>query len=250
MAFGDDLRSARKAAGFSLARLARAAAVSESLLGKAERGQRSLRRGVVTSIDRELRAGGRLLATWENESNNLLPSWARELAESEANASALSTFSPLTIPGVLQSAQYAEALIAAGRPGKDPRPVVASRLKRLDALQGKDVHAITSEAALRWVVGGAQVMRGQLEHLLNLDTVRLQVLTLQCQTEAWGVGAFSIRHFESQAPAVYVDSAAGGRLVAEPERVSRLQRLWAEMSAHALSPPDSADFIRRIRDAF
>lgn len=163
--------------------------------------------------------------------------------------SALSTFSPLTIPGVLQSPQYAEALIAAGNPGVDPRPIVVSRLKRLTALQGKDVHAITSEGALRWTVGGAEVMREQLQHLFNTDSVRLQLIPLACRTAAWGVGAFSIRHFDNQAPVAYVDDAAGGRLVTEPDKVRRLQRLWAELAAHALSPPDSHDFMRRISDA-
>ncbi|WP_160167430.1 helix-turn-helix domain-containing protein [Nocardiopsis chromatogenes] len=250
--FGEDLRSLREAAGQSREAIGRVAACSSSMVAKVENGHRSLRRSAVQAVDAHLGASGRLLESFDRDRHEALPSWVKAVASSEAKASAVAVFASATVPGLLQTRAYATALIAAGDPGNNPEAAVESRLGRLAVLRGNgaDVHLVVSEAALRWRVGGPGVMKEQLEALILAEGVRLQVITNDCPSAAWAVGDMSLRFFKDRPTVAYVDDAAGGRTIADVETVSRLQKVWAELTAFALSPTDARAFIERVRGAY
>ncbi|MEV5752615.1 helix-turn-helix transcriptional regulator [Actinoallomurus sp. NPDC052308] len=173
----------------------------------------------------------------------------------EAEAKALLTFQPLMIPGLLQTADYARAVVAGGPAEINLEEVdrrVEVRIARQNALRGPDplrLWAIIDEAALHRPVGGPEVMRDQLKHLQDIATlpkVTLQVIPFRTGVHP-GVagGSFAILEFPgSEDPdAVHVDTAAGELFIEEPDQVDRYRVAFQHLTAVALSPDDTLAMI-------
>ncbi|MEV5746862.1 helix-turn-helix transcriptional regulator [Actinoallomurus sp. NPDC052308] len=172
----------------------------------------------------------------------------------EAEASEVFAFETIVIPGLLQTEDYARALIEAGPAEITEEEVerrVQIRIERQRILTGDDpvrLWAILDEAALRRPVGGAEVMEAQKRHLVKmakLAKVSLQVIPFGAGAHAGAAGAFSIIRFpESRdTDAVYVDTPAGELFVEDEEEVRRFHVAFQHLSGVALSPLDSIALI-------
>jgi Domain of unknown function (DUF5753)/Domain of unknown function (DUF397) len=111
----------------------------------------------------------------------------------EAEAASVRAWAPNVMPGLLQTADYARALLTSGLPNPEPAQIdkrVQVRMTRQARLTGDDLlhfSAIIDEAVLRRTVGGAEAMRDQLRHLLEVSkfpNVNLQVLPLDAGEHA------------------------------------------------------------------
>ncbi|MBH5335685.1 helix-turn-helix domain-containing protein [Streptomyces pactum] len=130
---------------------------------------------------------------WWSAYRKALPQSIVDLAELESRATALRNYQTLLIPGLLQTESYMRALFRSARPDESPEKVEAQvrfRLSRQDLLNKDAVtfHAVIHEAALRMVVGGSHVMRGQLTHLIRMSMkpgVTIQVLPFEVGVRAW-----------------------------------------------------------------
>ena len=125
------------------------------------------------------------------------------------------------------------------------------RQRRLDDDPPLDLWAILDEAVIRRPVGGHQVMRGQLEHLLDMATrpgVTLQVLPFACGAHAGHGGPFSILEFPNRTDSevAYVESVAGYLYLEKDREVRTRVEAFDRLRAAALSPAASVDLIAQV----
>jgi transcriptional regulator with XRE-family HTH domain len=178
--------------------------------------------------------------------------------DAEAQAVLVREFCALNLPGLLQTEPYIRALFARYPLARTPKLLehdVAVRLNRQRRLTDQDwpleLVAIVDEAALRRKVGGTEVMRGQLEHVVKaatLPTVTLQVLPLRSGAHGCMDGGFNLLSFPEDDPELLYVAYVTGSLhieVAEEVRVARLA--FEQLRAEALDPADSVALIERVR---
>jgi transcriptional regulator with XRE-family HTH domain len=176
-------------------------------------------------------------------------------AEAEANAERM--IAPLIVPAMLQTADYAEALYQAGQRFHDPSVrmarYVASRLRRQQRLSEANplrLHVLLDEMTLRREVGGAQVLREQLAHLLAMaDRGSVTVQVIPGGVGAYGTmtGGCAILDFdgEDEESIAYLEHPLGGVMVEDGSEVRRFTDTFEDVTALALSPADSLGFIEK-----
>jgi hypothetical protein len=172
----------------------------------------------------------------------------------EALASRIRVWEPQLVPGLLQVEQYAWAVIAAGRPGdaEDVQRRVMARMARRTLLSKPDapeLTAIMDEAVLRRPIGGAAVMREQLEELLRQRrNVTVRVVPFQVGAFAGLEGAFALLDFPdlSTFPTeVYAECIAGDLYPESAGQIARISRAFEIIREVALPPDRSAELIRQ-----
>jgi transcriptional regulator with XRE-family HTH domain len=165
---------------------------------------------------------------WWQHYGDVLPQWFRTYVDLESAATLIRTYEGMFVPGLLQTDDYMRAVIHGAHLEEPPEEVgrkVRLRMARQILLTGEHpprLWAVVDEAALRRPVGGREVMRGQLERLIDatkLPNVTLQVLPFGAGAHPAMVGAFSILRFadrelpdvvylEHLTNAVYLDKRA------------------------------------------
>ncbi|MFI0352898.1 helix-turn-helix domain-containing protein [Actinomadura sp. 9N407] len=263
-----ELRRLRDEAGLTATQVAKRLDWQTSKLTRMERGewQRPNPRDIVDLLDvyevaderqREalvlLARQGRQRGWWHAYKDMLSERYSTYIGL-EVEASSLLTFQPLLIPGLLQNADYARALIIGGPDEATVEEVErkieirAERQELLTRSQPPQLWGVIDEAAIRRQIGGREVMRAQLQHLLamtELPRVTLQVIPYAAGAHPGMTGAFSILSFleDSDPDAVYVETIAGELFLEEPEEVRHYQLAFRRLNAVALSPRDTLDLI-------
>lgn len=124
---------------------------------------------------------------WWTDYRDYLDAAALDFAELEASSAAIKTFQVMFVPGLLQTAAYTRALFAAGEPNAEPAlfdRYVQFRQRRKHVLTGDSppqFHAVIHETAIRMSFVGVDVLREQLEHLIEmalLPHVHIQIMPL------------------------------------------------------------------------
>jgi transcriptional regulator with XRE-family HTH domain len=177
----------------------------------------------------------------------------------ESDASSLHTHQALLVPGLLQTEGYTRAVIRAIRPDSEEADVerrVAARVTRQKLLN--DAHppeywAVIDEAVLRRIVGGRDIMRAQLEHLVALAAlphVTLQVVPFDAGAHAGMECPFLILGFPEQADpdVVYVENTTSGVYLEQPSDVHRYTLMFDHLRAAALKPDDTVVMVERAAD--
>ncbi|MGH3822608.1 MAG: DUF5753 domain-containing protein [Pseudonocardiaceae bacterium] len=193
---------------------------------------------------------GRQKGWWQSSA---LPKLAQTIVGLEQAATTIRQFELTLVPGLLQTSDFARALITTLQPttpieGLENR--VAARMIRQHVLTGADpltYEVILSEAVLRCPVGGNRVMRSQLEHLLDLTrapNITVQVVPFTAGPHPGMEGAFSIVTLPELAHDVgYVEGPAGSIYLEEQDDVRRCIMRFAVLSSLALNPTESRDLI-------
>ncbi|WP_158889274.1 helix-turn-helix domain-containing protein [Amycolatopsis anabasis] len=186
------------------------------------------------------------------------PSNEPSYVEDETAAIRVSTFEPLSIPGLLQTGEYTRAHFSATNiTGSNTRvdDVVTVRRIRQERLSDNEkpllLHAVIDESALRRVVGGREVMRDQMRRLVamaNLPTVTLQVLPIRIGAHASMVGGFTVLSFpEPDEPDVqYVEYQGGALRIDRPDRVRKTRLVFEHLCAMALTPEESIQPVEEV----
>lgn len=167
----------------------------------------------------------------------------------ESEASSLQTYEPLVIPGLLQTDEYARALIQAGpaeitdAEAERRVEVRAERQKILTNVDSIRLTAVIYEAALRLPVGDAEVMRAQIERLIELarlPRVNVQLLPFSVGPHPGTGGPFTILSFPENDPdAAYVETVAGELLIERDADVEKYRAVQRRLLGMALSPNDT-----------
>jgi hypothetical protein len=204
--------------------------------------------------DELCRAEGLLSAAKEYLSREKFPPRAQEFMEREREAISLWWFEVAYIPGLLQTKEYARALIENHVPLLDEETVeerIAARLERQSILTKRKPPVALSfviyEAALRAPQVGMEQLRRLLE-ASRLPNVALQVLPFERAVAAALLGPLVLLVTRDHERFAYTEGQLGRDLSADPAAVSRASERLSMIRAEALSPDESARFIERMVD--
>jgi hypothetical protein len=207
-------------------------------------------RDELLQVAREARQRGGLYAEFQD-----LP--IATLAHLEAEAETIYEYSALLVPGVLQTADYARAVLRAIRVKPTPEEIerrVALRLARQARLTEEGpstLWVVLDEAALRRHVGGHGVMRAQLEQLCDaaaLPSVTLQVLPFTAGAHAGMDGEFTIIRFREPVDpdVVYIENSTRDLYLEDKDAIRRYLLIFDHLRAAALDPAESVSFITSL----
>jgi hypothetical protein len=197
---------------------------------------------------------------WWHEYADVVPSWFQSYLGYEEAADRISCYEVQYVPGLLQTEQYARAVIRLGCHGVPEAGIerrVAVRLRRQQLLAGPGgprVVAVVDEAALRRPCGGPEVMRGQLAHLLELagqPWLELQVMPLGFDGLAAESGTFSLLGFpEPDLPeVVYLEQFTTALYLDKPKEVAEYAATLERLRADSLPAERSLGLIRTLLQA-
>ncbi|MFF2655137.1 helix-turn-helix domain-containing protein [Streptomyces sp. NPDC058045] len=266
---GKRLKQLREQAGVGLEEAARAIEVTALTVRRIEKAEVGLRIPYVKELlrtygvsDTEIDEFVSMARTanqpgWWYKYRNVLPDWFRAYVSLESEATVIRLYEPHYVPGLLQTDDYAAALIRVGFPHEDEESIkhrVSLRLRRQDLLtkpESPAIWAVLDETVLRRPVGGTKVMRDQIDHLievLDFSKVRMQIMPFAAGPHPGAYGPFHYFRFgfselpdivytENLAGAVYVDQHADvvtylqvlDRMTVQAEPVARTRTILEEL---------------------
>jgi transcriptional regulator with XRE-family HTH domain len=267
---GGALRRYRENVGYALEDAARVLECDRSKISRIETGQRGIRPKELRELLTEYGVPAtEQLALVSIASRGGQQSWWHPYADTmsdayldyvimESAASEIMTYEAQLVPDLLQTDEYARA-IAAAEPGyvtsqQREDAVAAKAVRRQAVLSGaRRLSVVLGEGALHQVVGGMDVLAGQISDLIRLSEdapmVTLQVLPFSAGAHAGaGSGSLAILRFPD-APSlgvVYMEALSGGIYLESQSDVARYIRAFALLRAAALSPADSARLLRGL----
>ena len=266
---GIELRRLREQASLSCETVGQRLDCSGTRISRMETGRISVRPGDVrellavygvtgdradalVELAREARRKG-----WWHRFGPVTPSWLEPYLGLEAEAARLRDFQSMVLPGLLQTEDYARAILRAAPgvgPGDDIDQQVALRMERQAVLDGSappELGLVLSEGVLRVQVGGPGVMRAQLGKLAEVagrGAVTLQVLPAGAAAHVHPISPFTILDFPDPADpsVVYTEHLTGSLLLEDPDEVRLYRMVFDRLCAEALDPGQSIDLIAQL----
>lgn len=267
---GLELRRLRTAAGKSRPEVAARLTQSRTTIGHLETGRNfpaattlEVLLGYYGVPDRlpfflDLIAAARKGRNWWDQLAGVAPSWLDVFLGLEAGAAELSSFNSYLIPGLLQTAEYAEAVIRADPDLTDDeiRRRVELRLGRQRLLDREDdpvrLWVVLDESVLHRRRGTPQVMAAQLEHLLAMSQrprIDLQVLPLTAGAHVAQQGTFQLVKFPAEMVGdpgiVYIECLVEGRYYESPEEVAVYEFAMTRLRVQAAALEESRAILQR-----
>jgi transcriptional regulator with XRE-family HTH domain len=213
---------------------------------------RGERRETLLTLSRQAKERG-----WWQSYGSVIPEWFQVYVGLEAEASSVRVYESELVHGLLQTPDYYRAFLRAAPAAADEDEAerkIEVRMARQERLTGDDppdYWAVLNEAVIRRVVGGADVMRKQLDHIAEmakLPHVNVQVLPFSAGVHPAMDGSFEILGFPEPAdPAVvYLENQAGSLYLEEEAEIDRYERMFSHLIAKALDPEESRRMIARV----
>ncbi|EYT79205.1 helix-turn-helix domain-containing protein [Streptomyces andamanensis] len=264
---GQELRRLRELKGMTAEEVAERLLVSQSKISRLENGRRSI-------SQRDVRD---LCGVYEVEDHRIVDSLMQMAKDSrqqgwwhsfgdipysvyiglETDAASLRVYDPQVVPGLLQTRQYAEALIAGALPETTPADIekrVQVRMRRQERIAAAEnplrLWTVLDEAALRRVVGGPALMREQLEHLVEqsqLPHVTVQVIPFGMGAHPGLNGQYAILEFPDTADSsvVYIEGVTSDLYLEKANDVQKYSVMYEHLRAQALNVEQSREFIEK-----
>lgn len=230
--------------------------ISQSTLSRIESGKRRLEGGEAIKLDKAWNTGRmfELLVWYASMGHD--PQWFPQYIDKEAWAHIIRIFESQIIHGLLQTEDYARALITAGS-SPEPEDVLRERVMRqgvFERVPPPQVTCLISQNAIEWPVGNPQIMEAQLQHLLNLSELPNVIIRVVPRTYDVGGypglnGSFQLMTGEDFGEVCYTESSGGGRLVSTPSDVRGFSVRFDQIGARALTEGPSRDLIRSMMEA-
>jgi hypothetical protein len=274
MLLGAHLRRLREAEGVSRETAGWEIRASESKISRMELGRVSFKERDVADLltlygvtDEEEREAWLTLARqantpgWWQREGDILPGWFQPYLGLESAAVLIRTYEVQFIPGLLQTPEYAKAVILLGHGSAPPAEVerrVALRMKRQQVLAREDppqLWVVVDEGALRRPIGGPDVMRAQLRALVDatkLPHVRLQVIPFNVGGHAAAGGSFSILRFPEQdlPDVVYVEQLTSALYLDKRDDIDHYAAAMERLCVEAERPDRTGDILGKILREF
>ena len=196
---------------------------------------------------------------WWQHYGDVLPPWFRTYVDLESAATLIRTYEGQFVPGLLQTDDYMRAVVHGAHLDESSEELgrrVRLRMARQTLLtreQPPRLWAVVDEAAMRRPVGGAEVMRGQLERLIEatkLPNVTLQVLPFGAGAHPAMQGSFSILRFpDRELPdVVYLEHLTSALYLNKPEEVDQYLHVMESICVRAAPPDRTVELLDSILD--
>lgn len=270
MVLGKRLRQLREQAGVSFDEAARAIEVTALTVRRMEKAEVGLRIPYVKELLRTYGVSGNEIEDflslareanqpgWWHKFRDVLPEWFSAYVSLESEAAVIRLYEPQYVPGLLQTHDYAAALIRVGFPNASAEEVerhVTLRLRRQDLLvkpEAPAIWAILDETVLRRAVGGPAVMRAQIDRLAEATErpkVRIQIMRFAAGPHPGAYGPFHYFRFGfSELPdIVYTEGLAGAQYVDQPADVVTYLEVLDRMSVQAEPVARTRDILAELR---
>ncbi|MFI2368407.1 Scr1 family TA system antitoxin-like transcriptional regulator [Streptomyces sp. NPDC018833] len=260
-ALGKQIKVLRERAGLSQKELGIAAHCGEDLISAIERGVRTPQPDFLERVDGLMGAGGVLKAAVDDvreaqsKARTRHPEWYRNYATLEADADQLCVYNNQSVPGLLQTEDYARAVFTQWRPLLDDATIekrVADRLARQQIFEpwpSPTFSFILDESVLLRPIGGRTVHHQQLRRLIDvgrLRTVQLQVMPLDREEQPSLDGPFTLVTPKGRQQVAYLETHTYPRLITDREEVSVLSIRYGIIQSQALRPGESLALIEKM----
>jgi transcriptional regulator with XRE-family HTH domain len=194
---------------------------------------------------------------WWAKYDDIVPDWFESYVGLEQATSLIRTYELQFVPGLFQTEDYARAVTVLGHRSAPPSEIerrVSLRMQRQELLGVTDaprIWAVIDESALRRPVGGREVMRGQLRHLLQIAEmphVTLQVMPFSQGGHPAAGGSFTILRFaESDLPdIVYIEQLTSALYLDRRDEADNYMEVMNRLSAEADTPADSMSLVQKV----
>jgi transcriptional regulator with XRE-family HTH domain len=267
IALGSQLRRMREAAGITAYDAAYALRATHSKISRLERGRTKAKQRDVADLltlygvtDETVRENMLMLTRrasipgWWQQYHDVLPGWLELYVGLEEAASVIRAYEVQFVHGLLQTEDYARAVILianAHAPADEIDRRVAARMRRqalLTRRAGPRLWAVLDEAALRRAPDGRDVMRAQLERLLQLTelpNVTLQIVPFDAGPHAAAGGPFTILRFpEPDVPdLVYLEQLNSALYLDHPDAVTNYLTVMDQLCVQAATDAASKDML-------
>jgi hypothetical protein len=209
-------------------------------------------RAALLTLAREANTPG-----WWHKYSDLLPNWFEVYVGLEEAAAVIRSYEVQFVHGLLQTPDYARAVIKLGHedsPDDEIDRRVALRVARQKRLEGSEavkLWSVIDEAALRRPLGGKDVMRAQVEHLLEVTrnpNVTLQIVPFDRGGHAAAGGPFTILRFdERELPdVVYLEQLTSALYLEKPEEVDRYMQVMNTLCVEARPVSETPAFLEDV----
>ncbi|MGW4540634.1 helix-turn-helix domain-containing protein [Streptomyces chartreusis] len=251
--FGYELRRKREEAGLTLKQLGSVLFCSGSLIGQIETTLKVPTREFAERVDAALVTDGYFSRLVGLVLRCQLPTWFQPYADLEAKATYISTYQCQLVYGLLQTKAYARAVMEVDHTDT-LEEMVAARMERqriLEREQPPSLWVVLDEAVLYREIGGREVMREQLAHLLSFQddqSVHVQVLPFAVGQHSGVMGSFNLLRFDDHPDLFYSESYDQGHMTANPLVIRGRSVGYARLQAEALSPRESGQLIARVME--
>ncbi len=269
------LRSLRQAKGMSVEDVANELEWSTSKLIRIEGGQVGISVTDLTALlmaygvtdrDRveELRALARnsRQRTWWSAYQRYIPASYLEFIGAESDATRIRHYHPTTVPGLLQTPAYAEAIIEATTLEELPSDIARARSevrrkRQEQILERADPPALTvilDEAVLRREIGGLATMREQLDHLIKMaerDSIILVVVPFRAGAHPGLMGAFALMEYDDPVndDVLCLETAANDVILRDNQKlIEQYRRAADRIEEIGLHEPAAMNFVERVRN--
>ncbi|MEU1126463.1 helix-turn-helix transcriptional regulator [Streptomyces sp. NPDC005899] len=252
---GRQIKAWREAAGMRAGEFGAAIGYGEDLVYKVESGRRIPRPEFLDRADETLGAGGKLALMKRELTEARYPKKVRDLARLEAQAVELLAYGDHNLHGLLQTAEYAQALFEMRLPPYEPSQIeqaVAARVARqtiFERTPSPTLSFVQEEATLRRPLGGRMVLRRQLERLLTIGQLRnvaIQIMPIDREEHAGMQGETQVLKFKDGSALGRSEGAFNGRAVSDPKQLQVLELRYGMIRAQALTPRESLTFIEQL----
>ncbi|MDL4813716.1 helix-turn-helix domain-containing protein [Actinomadura opuntiae] len=249
------LRFVREQEGLSLTQWGKIIGLARSSVSNIEAGRARLQEDYARRLDVKFETGGlfELLLWYSRMAHD--PNWFKQYSEHERHAAEIKVFHGQVIPLLLQTDDYTRAY---GRlsTAKDREAVLAGRIARKRAVLEREdppyIWALLDEAVLARRVGGPEVMRPQLEHLLEMAdrwNVILRVVPFSAGEHLGSDGFFQLIGLPDRNIA-YAGAKGGGRLIEMQDEVKEFADTFERIGAKADSQDASRELIKQYLESY
>ncbi|MFG2239357.1 helix-turn-helix domain-containing protein [Streptomyces sp. NPDC048734] len=196
---------------------------------------------------------------WQRYDKRLMPEWFDRLVGLQEAATAIRTFEIQYVPGLLQTSAYTRAVVERGLPTAPAREVerrVELRMRRTQLLERPDapqLWAVVDESVLLRVLGGREVMREQLDHLVrmaSLPHVTVQVVPLDVtHASAPAIPVTYLRFGGSDLPdVVYLEQIRSATFLEDQDETEEYRVTLDRLADEALNPRESLALLRETAE--
>ncbi|PZF96435.1 helix-turn-helix domain-containing protein [Micromonospora deserti] len=196
---------------------------------------------------------------WWHRYGDVLPSWFQSYLGLEAAAALIRTYEVQFVPGLLQTREYARAVVLLGHGRAAPAEIerrVALRLQRQQLLRRENppqLWAVLDEATLRRPIGGPEVMRGQVTALIEATkspNIRLQIMPFAAGGHAAAGGAFTILRFSDEGlpDVVYIEQLTSALYLDKRDDLDHYAAAMERLCVEAEPPERTSEILGWILD--